>query len=201
MIFTDRDPRRDYQTRHGSLRVEIGRFSYGVEYLAIHEWGKGNLLRIGRFCSIAPGVVLILGGNHRNDWASTYPWGYMFRDHLGGAVPAGDAPVARDLVIGNDVWIGKNVTVMEGVTIGDGAVIAAGSHVARDVEAYTIAGGNPTRAIRPRFAPDITARLRALAWWNASDPLLPRIGPLLCRPPTLEGLEEIARIIAESAPQ
>ena len=53
--------------------------------------------------------------------------------------------------IGNDVWIGYGSTVMQGVTISDGAIIAAGSVVTKDVEPYTIYGGNPAKKIRDRF--------------------------------------------------
>lgn len=59
----------------------------------------------------------------------------------------------KDLIteIGNDVWIGYNTTVMQGIKINDGAIIAAGSVVTRDVEAYSIYGGNPAKKIKNRF--------------------------------------------------
>jgi acetyltransferase-like isoleucine patch superfamily enzyme len=53
--------------------------------------------------------------------------------------------------IGDDVWIGYGATVLGGVNIGDGAIIAAGSVVIKDVEAYTIYGGNPARKLGDRF--------------------------------------------------
>jgi acetyltransferase-like isoleucine patch superfamily enzyme len=53
--------------------------------------------------------------------------------------------------IGNDVWIGYGAIVLGGVTIGDGAIIAAGSVVTKDVEAYSIYGGNPAKKITERF--------------------------------------------------
>jgi chloramphenicol O-acetyltransferase type B len=53
--------------------------------------------------------------------------------------------------IGNDIWIGYGAIVMQGVTIHDGAIIAAGSVVTKDVEAYSIYGGNPARKLRDRF--------------------------------------------------
>ncbi len=53
--------------------------------------------------------------------------------------------------IGNDVWIGYGATIMQGVTIYDGAIIAAGSVVIKDVEAYSIYGGNPAKKIKDRF--------------------------------------------------
>ncbi|MEY4572064.1 MAG: hypothetical protein RLZ10_1290 [Bacteroidota bacterium] len=58
-----------------------------------------------------------------------------------------------DLVtrIGNDVWVGYGATIMQGVTINDGAIIAAGSVVTKDVEAYSIYGGNPAKKIVDRF--------------------------------------------------
>lgn len=53
--------------------------------------------------------------------------------------------------IGNDVWIGYGAIIMQGVCISDGAIIAAGSVVTKDVEAYSIYGGNPAKKIRDRF--------------------------------------------------
>jgi acetyltransferase-like isoleucine patch superfamily enzyme len=53
--------------------------------------------------------------------------------------------------IENDVWIGYGSTIMQGVTIGEGAIIAAGSVVTKDVEPYSIFGGNPARKIADRF--------------------------------------------------
>lgn len=50
--------------------------------------------------------------------------------------------------IGSNVMIGANSTVLPGVTIGDHAVVAAGSVVTRDVEPYTMVGGNPIQVLR-----------------------------------------------------
>jgi len=64
------------------------------------------------------------------------------------------------LIIGNDVWIGRLATIMPGVQIGDGAIIAAEAVVTKNVESYTIAGGNPARPIRKRFSPEIIQELK-----------------------------------------
>lgn len=53
--------------------------------------------------------------------------------------------------IGNDVWIGYGATIIQGVNIHEGAIIAAGSVVTKDVESYTIYGGNPAKKIANRF--------------------------------------------------
>lgn len=56
-----------------------------------------------------------------------------------------------DTIIGNDVWFGRECLIMPGVKIGDGAIIAARSVVVKDIEPYSIVGGNPARVIRKRF--------------------------------------------------
>jgi acetyltransferase-like isoleucine patch superfamily enzyme len=54
----------------------------------------------------------------------------------------------KKVTIGNKVWIGFGVSILKGVTIGEGAVVAAGSVVTKDVEPYTIVGGNPAKFIK-----------------------------------------------------
>lgn len=54
-------------------------------------------------------------------------------------------------VIGDDVWVGYGSIILSGVKIGDGAIIAAGSVVTKDVEPYSIYGGNPAKKIGDRF--------------------------------------------------
>lgn len=59
----------------------------------------------------------------------------------------------NDLItkIGNDVWVGYGATIIQGVNIGQGAIIAAGAVVVKDVEPYSIYGGNPAKKIKNRF--------------------------------------------------
>ncbi|HAQ20958.1 MAG TPA: hypothetical protein DCR40_17250 [Prolixibacteraceae bacterium] len=60
----------------------------------------------------------------------------------------------QKIVIEDDVWIGLGSIVLSGVTIKTGSIIAAGSVVTKDVEPYSIYGGNPARKIRYRFDSD-----------------------------------------------
>ncbi len=55
---------------------------------------------------------------------------------------------------------------MSGVDIGDGAVIGARSVVLKDVNPYAIAGGNPAREIKKRFADEIIEKLLKIRWWD-----------------------------------
>ncbi len=127
----------------------------------------GDRLVIGRFCAIARGVKFIMNGaNHRMSGISTYPF-QIFGNGWEKVMPRPeDLPYKGDTVIGNDVWIGYEALLMPGVKVGNGAIIAARSVVASDVPAYTIVGGNPARPLKQRFAPEVIARLEALAWWD-----------------------------------
>jgi acetyltransferase-like isoleucine patch superfamily enzyme len=152
--------------RVGSSAISYGRFTYGYEGVTIRQWNEGAALRVGSFCSIADKVTIFLGGNHRIDWITTFPFDHAFREEIGRFGITGHPSSKGDVVIGNDVWIGSGSTIMSGVTIGDGAVIAANSTVTKDVAPYAIAGGNPAKHIRYRFGEDVRNLLLELKWWE-----------------------------------
>jgi acetyltransferase-like isoleucine patch superfamily enzyme len=54
------------------------------------------------------------------------------------------------VTVGKECWIGMGTSILPGVTIGDGVVIGAGSVVAKDLPSYSVAVGNPCKAIRSR---------------------------------------------------
>lgn len=66
------------------------------------------------------------------------------------SLPVGDRPIVSKgpVVIGKNVWIGDKATILPGVTIGDGVVVGANSVVTKDVPAFCVVGGNPTRIIK-----------------------------------------------------
>lgn len=53
-------------------------------------------------------------------------------------------------IIEDDVWIGARAIINAGKKIGKGSIVAAGSVVTKDVEPYTIVGGNPAKIIKNR---------------------------------------------------
>ena len=152
----------------------IGDHTYGTPQIL--SWGEGASLRIGKFCSIAQDVVILLGGEHRTDWVSTYPFNMFFDDVR--KVP-GHPKTKGDVTIGNDVWIGARAMILSGVTIGDGAVIGAASVVTTDVAPYSIVAGNPARLIRKRFDEPTVERLLKLRWWDWSLDRIKKNLPLL----------------------
>jgi chloramphenicol O-acetyltransferase type B len=154
---------------------QFGRSTYDNS-LRVHDWGADATLRIGAFCSLASEVQIFLGGNHRPDWVTTYPFNVVW--------PAGNhikgSPSSKgDVIIGNDVWIGHGAVILSGVTIGDGAVIGARAVVAKDVPPYGIAAGNPARVVRMRFDDTTIERLLNIQWWSWEDARIERYLPLL----------------------
>ena len=58
--------------------------------------------------------------------------------------------VTKPVKICDKVWIATSAMILPGVTIGEGAVIAAGAVVTKDVEPWTVVGGNPAKFIKKR---------------------------------------------------
>ncbi len=127
----------------------------------------GDKLIIGKFVAIAKGVRFIMNGaNHRMNGISTYPFN-IFGNGWEEVTPTlKDLPLKGDTIIGNDVWIGENVTFLPGVHVGDGAIIGANSVVAKDIPAYSIAVGNPSRVVKKRFDEETITFLCQLKWWD-----------------------------------
>ena len=105
------------------------------------DFGVGVLIEsaggveIGDRTLLGHGVKLI-AGNHR------------IPSNRGRIFGAGS--VRKPIKIGSDAWIGSNSIILPGTTIGVGAVVAAASVVTKDVDPYTVVGGNPARIIRIR---------------------------------------------------
>ena len=178
----------DQQVKHPN--IVVGRYSYYSGYYHGHSFDDcaryllpdkdADKLIVGSFCSIGSGAAFIMAGNqgHRNDWVSTFPFAFVpdapeFAPAANGFKPAGDT------VIGHDVWIGSEAIIMPGVQIGHGAVIGTRALVTKDVEPYTIMGGNPAKPIRKRFDEGKIAMLLEMAWWNWPTERLSLAMPLL----------------------
>jgi acetyltransferase-like isoleucine patch superfamily enzyme len=158
--------------------MSFGKYTYGKPN--IHWENNAAKLIIGNFCSIAGNVNIYLGGNHRTDWVTTYPFGHIHKNKFNLFDGKGHPGTKGDVIIGNDVWIGCNVTIMSGITIGDGAVIANNSHIVKNVEPYSLVGGNPAKLIKYRFSPEQIEKLLQIKWWNWDDVKINKFTPLLC---------------------
>ena len=162
-----------FLARYPDYSIGIG--SYGIPI--VHDWHERSTLRIGAYTSIADDVHIFLGGQHRTDWVSSYPFP-AFLDEARVIPNYGGS--RGDVNVGNDVWLASGCTILSGVTIGDGAVVAARSVVSRDVEPYSIVAGNPARHVRYRFEQKTCEALVASAWWAWPEEEVRRIVHLLC---------------------
>lgn len=169
------------------VNVSIGRGTYGTEGLRLWGYGDGAAIKIGNFSSIGPECAVLLGGNHRFDWTTTYPFPAFHPDAMSlvdsGRTRGPHATSKGDVIIGSDVWIGFGVTILSGVAIGNGAVLGARTVVAKDVPPYAIVVGNPARLIRFRFDNNTIASLLQHQWWKWPDDDIIQRFPSLLRPP------------------
>ena len=172
--------------------IKIGKYTYGLDeenvywkdraYDYDNEYRQPKLI-VGKYCSIGLNSKIYLGGNHRHDWVTTYPFHVKWvhnntfkslTDEVEG-YPHSNG----DVIIGNDVWFGENVTVMSGVKIGDGAVIGTNSVVVKDVEPYSISGGHPAKHIKYRFSEDVIKKLLEIKWWDINETKLDMLLPYM----------------------
>ena len=135
--------------------VSVGKKTYGVINV-IDSSPCDTKLYIGSYCSIAPGVQFLLGGEHQIKSISTFPfkvkeYGY---DREAGS--------KGNIIVKDDVWIGTNAIICSGVTIGQGAIIAAGAVVTKNVEPYAVVGGNPAKLIKYRFEESYRKKLNSV---------------------------------------
>ncbi len=139
-------------------------------------------LFIGKFCSIATGAKIMMGGTqeHNYNWISSYPLSCFGDDYdiFSTVMPKGQI-LKGDTIIGNDVWIGAEAMIMPGVHIADGAVIATRSVVTKNVGPYEIWGGNPAKLIKKRFSDDKIEKLLQIKWWDWDDATIQANLPLL----------------------
>lgn len=154
---------------------ELGVGTYGLPL--VYDDHDGYTLRIGSFCSIASGVKIFLGMNHRTDWITTYPFSAFFD----AASHIKNSSISKgNVTIGSDVWLCANCTILSGVNIGHGAVVGTGAVVTKDIEPYAIVAGNPAKMVRWRFDCKTRETLLKIAWWNWPLQELIKITDVLC---------------------
>ncbi|TPL90644.1 antibiotic acetyltransferase [Mesorhizobium sp. B2-3-13] len=153
--------------------VIVGDFSY------FERHAEAIYTTIGKFCSIAANSR-INALEHPIERLTQHKVSYRPNEYfrwLGVDAAFRDRRRSKAVTIGNDVWVGHGAVILPGIAIGNGAVIGANAVVTRNVPSYTIVAGVPAKPIRLRFAPEIAARIEALAWWDWPVETLARAVP------------------------
>lgn len=184
--YTAINPKRTVFLKHVIKRknIIVGDYSYYDHPTAPENFENDNVLYhyphsiekliIGKFVAIATDVKFIMSpANHRLTGFTTFPFG-IFGHGWEKEDDLSNLPSKGDTIIGNDVWLGYDSTILPGVKIGDGAIIGAKSVVTKDVEPYTIVGGNPAKVIRKRFDDKTIEELLKIQWWNWSKEKITR---------------------------
>lgn len=112
--------------------IEIGDYSGIGENCVIP-----NNTVIGKYVMMAP-EVYIASNNHCTIDTKTP---MCFQGYVESKVQT---------IIGDDCWICQRVIMTPGHQVGKGCILAAGAVVTKDVEPYSIVGGNPAKLIKKR---------------------------------------------------
>lgn len=101
----------------------------GAQFYPSYQY-KDAFITIESDVMIAPNLTVFGAGHPVNDPLSSH--------------------IAESVTIKKGAYIGGNVTIRYGVTVGEGAVVAMGSVLVKDVRAYSIVAGNPSKEIGER---------------------------------------------------
>jgi len=119
-------------------RVLLGKFDDITigNNVQINENSRLRNVKIGDDVMIAPSVYILHSGHNFESKEISMRF-------------QGDR-LYPETIIEDDVWIGACSIINAGKKIGKGSIVAAGSVVTKDIEPYTIVGGNPAMIIRKR---------------------------------------------------
>lgn len=141
-------------------KVSVGKYTYGTIEIMFYG-GIKEFVEIGNFCSIAPEVRFIAGGEHNYKTLSSYPFKVKLCNYTH------EAGCKGKITVGDDVWIGFGSIILSGITIGQGSIIGAGSVVAKDVPPYSVFVGSDI--IKTRFPIDIAKKLELFDYSSLSE--------------------------------
>ena len=118
--------------RMEGISVGKGTIFYGPNSQTIDRQ-RVWMLRIGDYCKITQGVILL-----QHDYSRS-----VLRRVYGDIVAE-----AGETVIGNNVFIGMNSIILMGANIGNNVIIGAGSVISGVIPDNVVVAGNPARVIR-----------------------------------------------------
>lgn len=136
--------------------VKVGKYTYGkLNFIWMTNFAN---VKIGNYCSIAPEVKFLVGGEHDYRRVSTFPFQTLVYNEKS------KEKIDRDIIIEDDVWIGYDCLILSGAHIGQGSVIGARSVVTGYIPPYSVYVGN--KLIKKRFPDVIIKKLSKIDYHN-----------------------------------
>ena len=156
---------------YGAERLTIGSH-VRIDAFCVVSTGNTGFVDLGSYIHIASGARIFgQGGVTFGDFATLSAGSTIYSasdDYSGNHLIGPTAPPPeltqvdeRPVVLGRFAAVGAHSLLLPGVTMGEGSVLGAMSLASKDLKDWTIYGGSPCRALRPRAraARDLGARL------------------------------------------
>lgn len=118
-------------------------------YSSCKIWAPWNLV-VGKYACIGPNTelynkdMIVVGDN------TVISQGSILCTASHDITDSRHPLITAPIVLGDRVWVASNAFIGMGVTIGEGAVVGATASVYKDVEPWTVVGGNPAKFIKKR---------------------------------------------------
>jgi acetyltransferase-like isoleucine patch superfamily enzyme len=153
-----------YEFNKTSPNVIIGNDCYLQCKIVIHS--KEVIVKIGNGVFIGPGTTLFCNHSINIENDVMISWGCTLIDTNAHSLKSSERKndvsdwkrgwqyknwavvESKAITIKSNSWIGFNSIIMKGVEVGNGGVVAAGSVVSKNVDPYTIVGGNPAKFLK-----------------------------------------------------
>ncbi|MDA9267063.1 acyltransferase [Salibacteraceae bacterium] len=130
----------------GSISIGSNSFIGGGMFVS----AKG--ISIGNDVMISWGCTFMDNDAHSLDWKNrkndVRDWKRGLDEDKIGKYKDWSTVGADQIIVRDKAWVGFNCIILKGINIGEGAIVAAGSVVTKNVEPYTLVGGNPARFIK-----------------------------------------------------
>lgn len=121
----------------------------GINISYLNKLTLGEYIHIGNECILNCYGGLDIGNNVViGPYVTIWTVDHNYNDTT--MLPFDNIQLCKKVTIENNVWIGAKSILVPGITIGEGAIIAMGSVVTKDVEAFSVVGGNPARKLKER---------------------------------------------------
>lgn len=136
----------DRKIKYKGINVII---SPGFTFGEPHKLELEDHIYIGPYSNIwATGGVKIGSGTIISSRVTIHSSNHNYQSPV--MIPYDKKTILEPVIIGRGCWIGDSVMICPGVNIGECSVIAMGSVVTKDIESYSVVGGNPARLIKQR---------------------------------------------------